>query len=473
MLASLFFPRRFDTERFAHRLRANLLRLGFPSPSIEELCEFSHTEYDDIDFEYLSALLTQTVSEWHSITVGRAGRVRGDTVDKPVVARSRAIALSNVLSELDRLGILPTEVSVNGPQITFLRDGALVCRIAPVAFEPVDPVHRSRIERLLKGMRVLNNATLVCSRLAQLPGLENISPGVENSLSAENSAVLIKTASSLACAMRDGLLAHFGLKLKQHQAQLLLARTVGATNWQHLIAHEEESRCWAYPVAVARSSGTPAGEKTFRFYRTAAEGIWAFAHAVRSYPHGHLAEPLYHGIGITGGVANLTARPVQFAAQRDPESHEIEVELFDLFEDESVPYYIGHANRILRTAELAEQELGNFLGLAAPPRERRALARRRGRSARNWSTQITQWWSAGYAQASTSTSPGTIQVFRHGFWFDRQAKHSYVAEIHYDAGSKICIVKDPSGSRRDLTLTGMSADEVQHLRDYCCEPVQG
>jgi hypothetical protein len=270
---------------FEERLRAALANAGYAPPPEDDLLDFVLTEFENEDFEYAQALLTSQEEAWHTVYFGPAASdlaMRDDTI---FTARSRTQALSFALSELDRERELPSQAKVRGDAIELYRGGELLLRVAPLVFEPSNQVARQRIENDLEGLRQYGAEAHICKRLSNTPGLERLSEserprGVRRQEPRQPFApVICKTAASLAAGLRRGLADRFGLQMKQSHVPEVLAESVGAGNWAHLVAREAQSLCWTIPSIVCNESVTDVS--AYRFYRTTAEGIWGFAQAVK------------------------------------------------------------------------------------------------------------------------------------------------------------------------------------------------
>lgn len=452
---------------FARRVHAALQSLGIPAPSLDKLEEFVPEEFDHADLQYAHHLLSGRDFAWHTVSFGPEWRSLRKHEDTFWVTTSLVTALSLALSELDETRHAPSGVALKGSAIEIYRGSDTLVRIEPVALQAPDPVARRRVENDLKGLKRYGGDLIACARLSTLPGLAQLKAlwaGSDRSDRAPWGPVFSKTALSLAKGLRTGLATSFGLALTQSQAQHVFATGVGAANWAHLIAHQSDSACRTPPSRVAIAGN--GAEPVYRFYRTTAEGIWGFAQAVRQYPEGMLAEPIFGGSsgsfhGAIYMFAGLASTPLDSYGMRPDEVWLDMPDVSDGHED-----YMPLAIRLEQHPDGIIEALLAHFDVSSPIKARIAAGSQRLGIAPGDSATIGKWHmtfrrhgECWYLHAERFAGTGR-----------RLASYSttaYKAEIQYDDAKSLCVVVGEYGASADLLLTDFTAQDVALLSLFC------
>lgn len=281
------------------RLHSALVSLGFANLRLADVHNLILDHFEREDFIWARRLLSPDhTPTWQSVYVGPGSEDLRSRHDNYNVAESQVEALGFLLEEIDHLRLEVTEVTLDPNLIEIQGPEGLIARVEPIAFEPSNPTIQSRVERSLKGLQLYGQQIKTVSELRSIPGLQSLLQPDEERGTPSGTA-LIKTPASFAALLRRLLDTHLDVHVKQHQAQELIASFFGASNWQQLIRHADEDRCWYCPAAVAVNDGDHQIYKSLRYFRNAAMGLWALGETVKHWD-GAMIEGYYshttHGI---------------------------------------------------------------------------------------------------------------------------------------------------------------------------------
>lgn len=301
-------PYQADAAARAHKLLVDYVGQN-RCPDAEAFKFLIADIFDDYDFEYLARLtIDDDHCDWHVVTVGEGagyhpGKRRKNFSGRPSIrdlrvfislARSLEAAIAIALDAIEHTGTAIGDVLWD-KQSGALRfnnpDGLMAFTISRVTFDSNHAGRFSRVEESLKRCRLLGDSARAVKQLSKLPGLEKLVDSSKPANGPEGGALIISVKNQVA-VLKDALHQSFSVEVKQHQAQELLAELAGLRSWQHLIALVDKPRCLNLPVVVVHHEfRDDHGEvRTFlnripeamQFYRTAAEGLSAFASAVKS-----------------------------------------------------------------------------------------------------------------------------------------------------------------------------------------------
>lgn len=287
---STFVPpsRPVDYDAATTRLVRALISASVIPPEPTKLRQAILDYFENWDFDY-AHILTQPVDDrvWYMITFGAdVGESLLSRHDRNNVSPGQAEALGAVLTELDLARIYPDSAKYDGGVIEFSLAGRLVARIEPIRFQDVGQHNHQRATHAMHGIRAYGDQERLAHRLSSFPGLEGIVPGLEGIVpgSKPKGSVYHQTPGNFCVLMRQMLHERFGLKVKQSQAQELVAALFASKSWNHLVAHDEQPRVLRGPYTLAVLKDAESWTYEYTHYRNAADVLWAFAQAARCLP---------------------------------------------------------------------------------------------------------------------------------------------------------------------------------------------
>lgn len=268
-------------EKATERLHAALTKLGFSNVQIADVYDLVIENFDSEDFIFGRRLLEPSDNlVWQSVYIGPGAEDLRRRYDHRNVAESQEEAFGFLLEEIDYLRLEVSGLIVEKDLIEIRGPEGLIARVEPICFEASDSAVLSRVERSLKGLQIYGQRDKIVRELRAIPGLGCLVEPDDRSRKIHGSA-FIKTPASFASMLRRMLEQLLNIQVKQHQAQELIAAFFGASNWQQLIHHSEEDRCWCSPSAVVVHDGDDQEVKSIRYFRNSAMALWELGRAVK------------------------------------------------------------------------------------------------------------------------------------------------------------------------------------------------
>ncbi|MCH8618046.1 hypothetical protein [Undibacterium sp. TS12] len=458
---------------FAQRLTDHLNAFGYEL-NFDDVLDYVVTDFEQCDFDYAQQLLGCEPHSWHLIWLGPAAGSIIERNDLVSVARSQRDALSSALSEMDTARIFPDEVLVQNMEIEFRCKGSLVLRIQPVPFEPYSAHNRHRVEKALKGILAFGPDDRACKRLASLPGLSSISGRARDRDSDNNGITLIKTAANLASGLRNRLKELFDVNLKQHQVQELLASSLGAKNWAHLVSGEDEGICRTLPVMLSTvESRSDTDKLKYRFYRTAGEGIWSFAATLDSWSGEAIGAVQYSGKTLDGGCPYIHAH---FHSDQQIDRHdwlEDACSVAPAMEVYPDPGYDSVASFVLANPVETAARLSQVLQLDASDQTKLSGSNSRLGISTDENMELGDWVFSIRRRGYSHPMLFAEQFNGAGVLIRSHYTQLNKAEIQFDAQQALCIVVGDNGRTDDIVLPNFAVSHVERLVDFCSDYCTG
>lgn len=302
-------------------------------------------------FDMVESILSQKKESYWLVTTNN--NELHQQHDWPVYAKSPEKALMGIKELLVSTRIMLDDIKVTNESIGFFAKGEEIVRMQPLMFETVNESGRAQAEACFKNLQQYQ-AEVASRRLQKLPGMDQLQT-IESSRTAdaERGKAFLPSIKTTVKIIKDSLEAE-GLELTLSVAQEVTARFLSGLSWQVLIAMSRKTadKCILPPVML--SEGNYLEESRIRYYRTYADGVWAFAQQAEQQ---NLYPEIIRGyLGVYPLV--LCARAEKRLAKRLPTSHDEAFQMLDEVETN---------NYVLETRELNEllfdDDPDEFLGV--------------------------------------------------------------------------------------------------------------
>lgn len=452
------------TERILQYLKAH----GLPQPDGEAIRKALLDHFHERDYYQAHELLTPAPeTDWHFIKPGRSPLApsRGARADS-----SRRGALAWVLEACDEARVFIDRCeTVDDDGFKLYVGKTLIAEIRRISFMPFNLKRRQRIESTLKGIRRYGETERLIERLRSIPGFDAAKFSLDTSgrrrkqLGGE---MISATPANWATAMQT-IFKELGMPIKRSLAQELAARLFDATSWNHLVASWDNECVRQAPSALFYGDDDPDPHEC-RFFRSSAEGIYAFADALREWqgPAPHITA--FETSSIQSGASHyVEASSVPVAGRAAPTSDGIAIVCspLDPSEFSGATAYVATADEFLSQLDAGGDPIkvlrwsGNLIEDVITANARRGVSSERTLRVGAWWFSLTENSERSYitveyigpAAAESQPFKATIVLYKATLRHDLE-KHALEVWADYD---------------RELIVTvpGISAQIADKLAD--------
>lgn len=267
----------------SQRILQYLAARNLPQPEAEALRKALLDHFHERDYYQAHELLRPaTAVDWHFVKPGQNSLApsSGTRVDP-----SRLGALAWVLEASDESRVFIDRCElVDHDGFKLYVGKALVAEIRRISFAPFSLKRRQRIESTLNGIRRYGETARLIERLREIPGFDAAVFSLDTASRRHRQLggeMISATPASWTTAMQS-IFEELGMPIKRSLALELVARLFDAPSWNHLVGSWDDECVRQSPSALHYGDDDPDPHHC-RFFKSSAEGIFAFADALRAW----------------------------------------------------------------------------------------------------------------------------------------------------------------------------------------------